>query len=155
MEIITGRERRRRWSPRGKLGLVAETNEPGATIRDVAARHGVCESLLFTGRWVLPKRWAEKNLKGQEIAAKEAFEEAGVEGGIATRKVGSYRYFKPMPTGLEMPCKVDIYSMRVLRILDDWPERMQRQRFTFWQAAMAVDEGDGITLLLRLGLPNQ
>ncbi len=50
VEIITGRERRRRWSLQDKVRLVAETNEPGAMIRAVAARHGVCESLLFTWR---------------------------------------------------------------------------------------------------------
>ena len=50
VEIITGRERRRRWSLQDKARLVAETNEPGALIRAVAARHGVCESLLFTWR---------------------------------------------------------------------------------------------------------
>ena len=50
VEIITGRERRRRWSLQDKARLVAETNEPGAMIRAVAARHGVCESLLFTWR---------------------------------------------------------------------------------------------------------
>lgn len=45
VEIITGRERRRRWSLQDKVRLVAETNEPGGMIRAVAARHGVCESL--------------------------------------------------------------------------------------------------------------
>lgn len=30
-----------------------------------------------TCRWVLPKGWAEKDLSGPELAAKEAFEEAG------------------------------------------------------------------------------
>jgi len=50
VEIITGRERRRRWSPSEKLRLVAETHEPGTTIGAVAARHGVCESLLFMWR---------------------------------------------------------------------------------------------------------
>jgi transposase len=50
VEIITGRERRRRWSLEDKIRLVAETNEPGALIRAVAARHNVCESLLFTWR---------------------------------------------------------------------------------------------------------
>lgn len=50
MEIITGRERRRRWSLPDKLRLVAETNEPGAQIRAVAARNDVCTSLLFTWR---------------------------------------------------------------------------------------------------------
>ena len=50
VEIITGRERRRRWSIEDKLRLVAEMAEPGARVRAVAARHGVCESLLFTWR---------------------------------------------------------------------------------------------------------
>ena len=50
VEIITGRERRRRWSLQDKVRLVAETSEPGTMIRVVAARHGVSESLLFTWR---------------------------------------------------------------------------------------------------------
>ena len=50
VEIITGRERRRRWSTQDKLRLVGETYEPGTAIRAVAARQGVCESLLFAWR---------------------------------------------------------------------------------------------------------
>jgi transposase len=50
MELIMGRERRRRWSPADKLRIVAESHEPGALIRAVAARHSVCESLVFTWR---------------------------------------------------------------------------------------------------------
>ena len=50
VEIITGREGRRRWSVADKLRIVAETQEPGVAIRAVAARHDVCESLLFTWR---------------------------------------------------------------------------------------------------------
>lgn len=50
IEIITGRERRRRWSVEEKLRIVAETQEPGVRITDVAARHGVYPSLLFSWR---------------------------------------------------------------------------------------------------------
>jgi transposase len=50
IEIITGREGRRRWSVADKLRIVAETREPGARVVDVAARHGVYQSLLFTWR---------------------------------------------------------------------------------------------------------
>ena len=50
VEVITGRERRRRWSTEEKIRIVAETEEPGAGVRAVAARHGVCESLVFTWR---------------------------------------------------------------------------------------------------------
>ena len=54
VEIITGRDRRRRWSLQDKLRLVAEASEPGAMIRAVAARHGVSESLVVT--WRRPAR---------------------------------------------------------------------------------------------------
>lgn len=50
VEIITGRERRRRWSVADKLRIVAEASEPGARICDVAARHSLSESLIFTWR---------------------------------------------------------------------------------------------------------
>ena len=58
VEVITGRERRRRWSVEQKLQVVGETQEPGARVSQVAARHGVCESLVFSWRrqareWVL------------------------------------------------------------------------------------------------------
>jgi transposase len=50
MELITGRERRRRWSATDKLLIVGETREPGARIGGVAARHGICESLIYAWR---------------------------------------------------------------------------------------------------------
>jgi transposase len=50
IEIITGKERRRRWSSGEKLRIVAETDEPGAHIGDVAAWHDVYPSLLSTWR---------------------------------------------------------------------------------------------------------
>ncbi len=50
VEIITGRERRRSWGTPDKLRIVAETHELGARVGDVAARHGVCASLVFTWR---------------------------------------------------------------------------------------------------------
>ena len=50
IEIITGRERRRRWSVADKLKIVAESHEPGARIGNVAARHDVCPSLLHGWR---------------------------------------------------------------------------------------------------------
>ena len=50
IEIITGRERRRRWSTSEKLRIVAESYEQGATVGDVAARYGAYRSLVFTWR---------------------------------------------------------------------------------------------------------
>jgi transposase len=50
IEIITGRERRRRWSIAEKLRIVAESQEPGVRVCDVAARHDVSPSLLHGWR---------------------------------------------------------------------------------------------------------
>jgi transposase len=50
VEILTGRERRRRWSAEAKLRIVAEAEKPGACVKQVAARHDVYPGLLFTWR---------------------------------------------------------------------------------------------------------
>ena len=50
VEVITGVERRRRWSVAEKLRLVEEASRPGTSVSTVARRHGVCRSLLFTWR---------------------------------------------------------------------------------------------------------
>jgi transposase len=50
VEIITGKERRRRWSIEEKLRIVSEVEEPGARVTEVAARHEVYPSLLFNWR---------------------------------------------------------------------------------------------------------
>ena len=108
-----------------------------------------------TCRWVLPKGWAEKNLSGPELAAKEAFEEAGLVGKVTAQSVGSYTYPKRLPGGHLLECKVKIFAMHVEHMMEDWPERHQRERkwFTLAQAAMAVKEGDLATLLLQLAAP--
>lgn len=50
VEILGGRERRRRWGVEEKLRIVAETHEAGACVRAVAARHDVYPSLLHYWR---------------------------------------------------------------------------------------------------------
>lgn len=50
VEIVTGKERRRRWSDEEKARLVAETFVPGAVVAHVARRHGVAESCLYAWR---------------------------------------------------------------------------------------------------------
>lgn len=50
IEIISGKERRRRWSTEEKLRIVAESHELGACVKAVAARHDVYPSLVFNWR---------------------------------------------------------------------------------------------------------
>jgi len=50
MEIITGVEHRRRWSLEEKLRIVAETEQPGSGIAEIARRHEVSRGLLWNWR---------------------------------------------------------------------------------------------------------
>ena len=58
VEIVTGRERRRRYSADEKVRLVEESMQPGMTVSAVARLHGVSPSLLFGWR----RRMAEGGL---------------------------------------------------------------------------------------------
>ena len=49
---VLGIERRRRWSKDEKARIVEETLMPGAVVSQVARRHGMAQSLLFTWRRV-------------------------------------------------------------------------------------------------------
>lgn len=50
LEIISGVERRRRWSVADKLRIVAEADEAGATVAEVARRHEISRSILWAWR---------------------------------------------------------------------------------------------------------
>jgi transposase len=49
-EVLAGPERRRRWGLEEKAGIVAEAMVPGAKVSEIARRHGVSRSLLYTWR---------------------------------------------------------------------------------------------------------
>jgi phosphohistidine phosphatase len=69
--------------------------------------------------WVVPKGIQDPGKSAQASAAKEAWEEAGVEGEVAEQALGSYRYQKWGAT-----CTVDVYPMRVKRLIpeEEWHE---------------------------------
>lgn len=62
VEIITGRERRRRYTANEKLALVDATMQPGMTVSAVARQHGVSPSLLF--------KWRQLMSQGGQVAVK-------------------------------------------------------------------------------------
>jgi transposase-like protein len=49
MQIITGVERRRRWHPEEKLGIIAESLQAGASVSEIARRHDM-SGLLWNWR---------------------------------------------------------------------------------------------------------
>jgi 8-oxo-dGTP pyrophosphatase MutT (NUDIX family) len=79
-----------------------------------------------TGRWIFPKGGAIDGKTPWEVAAHEAYEEAGVEGEMETVPLGTYRDVKG---GIRrLPIEVELYPLRLTRQLDNWPEQNERHR---------------------------
>lgn len=105
---------------------------------------------LHTKRWILPKGWPMDGMTLAESAAREAFEEAGVEGIIGTKPIGNYPYLKERKDGGAMACSVDVFAMEVTGQAADWLEKGARE--LAWlpldQAAAKVAE-PGLRLILQ------
>jgi 8-oxo-dGTP pyrophosphatase MutT (NUDIX family) len=123
-----------------------------AKARQVAAlcwrrRKGLVEVLLVTSRetkrWVIPKGWPMEGLKDFNAAKIEAFEEAGVDGRVARKPLGRFRYGKRKPDTV-VPVRVEVYGLEVRRTKRSWPESKQRRRewFSVEGAAMRVQEAE-------------
>lgn len=97
-------------------------------------------------RWVIPKGCLEPGKSELEIAAQEAWEEAGLSGRLSKSPLGSYGYRK---WGDDLT--VAVYLLEVSDVADDWPERDTRQRV--WlepaQAAERLAEAELQALVLK------
>ncbi|WP_029009868.1 NUDIX hydrolase [Azospirillum halopraeferens] len=119
--------------------------------------NGRAEILLVTsrdtGRWIIPKGWAEKGVPPHEMAAREAFEEAGVRGRVAGTPLGSYRYDKRLSARKSVPCEVFVFLLEVTEERRDWPEKGQRERrwMTPEEAGVAISEAGLVAMLLGIG----
>lgn len=103
-----------------------------------------------TGRWIIPKGWPQKKRAPNVVAAREAFEEAGIEGRVAQQPLIVYSYMKKLKSGQSVTCWVETYLLEVDRELDDWPEKFQRERrwMTPEEAASIVSDA-GLVDVLR------
>ena len=101
-----------------------------------------------TKRWVIPKGWPMKGKKDWDAAATEAFEEAGIEGTIGRKSIGTYHYVKRKLSG-DLDCKVIVYPLEVKTELKIWPEKAERKRRWFSaEAAAAVVTDDGLDAII-------
>jgi 8-oxo-dGTP pyrophosphatase MutT (NUDIX family) len=91
---------------------------------------GILEILLVTSikkkKWIIPKGYVEFNLSPFESAKKEAFEEAGIIGSNETFELGTIELKKG--SGIT---HMKIFSMEVIKMLDDYPEKELRKRDWF------------------------
>lgn len=88
---------------------------------------GGLEILLITSikrkKWIIPKGYVEFNLTPFESAKKEAFEEAGIVGSNETFELGTIEIKKRIGV-----TNMIIFSMEVIKTLDDYPEKELRKR---------------------------
>jgi 8-oxo-dGTP pyrophosphatase MutT (NUDIX family) len=110
-----------------------------------------------TGRWVIPKGWPMDSLSPDKAAAREAWEEAGVEGQMTPAALGYFAYRKGLTPQSAVPCVVEVFSLRVERLADDYPERGQRRRkwFSPEKAARKVDEPELRHLIVSFAPPDE
>ena len=114
----------------------------------------IMEVLLVTSRetkrWVIPKGNIGFSSSPHAAAAEEAEEEAGVQGAIVPKPLGTFRYRKRVRSGLSVTAKVVVFPLLVSRELDDWKEMHERRRrwFTVAEAVNAVEE-PGLRDLIR------
>ena len=115
-------------------------------------RDGDPEVLLITSRggrrWVLPKGIVEPGMTAPASAAKEAREEAGIEGAVSDRSLGRFRQKKWGGT-----CRIEVFPMRVTAELDDWPEAAIRRREWLPLSAAVERIEDGKLRRILQGLP--
>ena len=90
--------------------------------------------------WVVPKGIADPGVSLQESAAKEAWEEAGVEGRVLDEPLGTYSYPKWGAT-----CSVTVFPMQVTRQLpqEEWEEHHRgREWLPAGEAANTVRQAE-------------
>lgn len=90
-EILTGVERRRRWTEEQKLLIVSEVGVNGARVADVARRHGLERQQLYQWRRELVRKGLisiEPTVFLPVTSEATRDEDAPVSGGIHTVELG-------------------------------------------------------------------
>lgn len=91
---------------------------------------GDLEVLLLTsrdtGRWVIPKGWPMPGKLSHEVAAREAYEEAGVRGAVETEPLGTFGYDKVLKDGIQVPCRVQVYALEASELAKNFKEKGER-----------------------------
>ena len=96
-------------------------------------------------------------LSPEDAAAREAWEEAGVEGSVSPVSLGRFGYLKEMPANPAVPCAVAVYGLRVETLASKFPEKAERKRQWFppTEAATLVREPDLAALIEGFSPPAQ
>lgn len=102
------------------------------------------------GRWTIPKGWTEPGMPDTELAAREAFEEAGITGEIGDGPIGAFLYTKRLHLFSWAKCSVEVYPLRAACQHLSWPEKQSRKfRWVEPGKAAAMVRGSELARVLR------
>lgn len=102
-----------------------------------------------TRRWIVPKGWPMDGRTPSQVAAAEAWEEAGARGRASDICIGIYGYTKGMEDDPDLPVMVALYPLQVTTLASSWPESRERRRkwLSRRKAAARVDEPELAALI--------
>jgi len=106
--------------------------EAGALACRRLKKNGELSILLISksrsGKWSIPKGRLNGRLTFGEVAAKEAFEEAGIRGYVSPNSIGMFRVKKRTPSREHSQVvEVWVYLMEVTKRVRNWPEKGKRE----------------------------
>ena len=78
------------------------------------------------GRWIIPKGNPIAGLAAHEVAAQEAFEEAGLVGPVMPVCIGTFEFERTRPIA-GSTCLIDVYPMHVEKQVRKFDEQGQRR----------------------------
>ncbi len=98
--------------------------------------------LLITSRrskrWIIPKGWKVDKMSDRKSVALEAWEEAGVQGRVSDRSIGTYYYRKRSSKNDFLTCAVKVFALEVKASKKKFPERGQR-KLKWVKPTLAID----------------
>jgi transposase len=94
IEVITGRERRRRWTAEQKREIAAESLQPGVSPIMVARRYGISSGLLYT--------WRQRLLCGAVAETKPRFVRVDVVAGSPQLEVATPAALEQAPAATSL-----------------------------------------------------
>ena len=87
--------------------------------------------LLITSRrskrWIIPKGWKVDKMSNRKSVALEAWEEAGVQGRVSERAIGTFYYRKRTGKNDFLTCAVKVFGLEVKAKKKKFPEHGQRK----------------------------
>ena len=102
---------------------------------------------------MIPKGWPVPGMSLADSAAQEAFEEAGIEGKVDPKPIGTFRHVKQHLLLGRLEVDIVVHPLAVRQEHGDWPEKGERDRrwFALNEAVSRVDSLQLKKLIVQLG----